>query len=177
MRKNIYFKKIGVVLAIAILLFSTTIVTASVAMQSKIRSEESDLNCFGELLWTDVEPGSIVMNTFYVENIGGALSELDWEIIEWPEWGEWYFLPPAGEDLKPNDGAIHVKVFVEVPDDWYQDYMGNITVVNTENSSDYCILTVSLSSPQSFECHYQPLLQFFLQHFPNMFVILRKIIQ
>jgi len=138
---------------------------------------EPDLNCFGELIWDDVTPGTIAKNIFYVENIGGAISMLDWEITEWPEWGVWYFLPPEGEDLLPNNGAVHVHVFVEVDDLPYRDFTGNITIVNKENTSDFEILPVTLSTPNSYENGDILLIRFLqriIKNHPNAFPIIRK---
>ena len=48
-----------------------------------------DLNCHGELKWTDVKTETEVNGSFTVENIGEAGSRLDWEISEYPDWGIW----------------------------------------------------------------------------------------
>ena len=56
-----------------------------------IPGPEPDLDCNGSLSWTDVPPGSTVEGSFEVSNIGEDGSELDWEVIEWPDWGNWSF--------------------------------------------------------------------------------------
>ena len=159
------------------MLLIATVVPLSEAGTTNVSYEDADpdLNCFGELIWNDVIPGSIVKNIFYVENIGGPISELDWEITEWPDWGVWYFLPPDGDDLKPNDGSVHVYIFVEVPDMSYQDYSGNVTIVNKDNSSDFEILPVTLSAPVNQNSIYLQLVQRILERFPNVFPILRNL--
>ena len=160
------------------MLLITTVVPLSVAETTNVSYENADpdLNCLGELIWNDIVPGSIVKNIFYVENIGGPISELDWEITDWPEWGTWYFLPPEGDNLKPNDGACTVYVFVEVDDLSYRQYSGNVTVVNKENSSDFEILPVTLSTPVNQNSIYTQVIQFIqrmIERFPNAFLILR----
>jgi hypothetical protein len=155
-----------------------TILSVSGAEITTVSYEDTDpdLNCLGEIIWNDVVPGSIVKNIFYVENIGGPISELDWEITDWPEWGTWYFLPPEGDNLKPNDGACTVYVFVEVDDPPYRHYSGNVTVVNKDNNSDFEILPVTLSTPVNQNLIYPQLIQFIqrmTERFPNAFPILR----
>jgi hypothetical protein len=140
----------------------------AIAESQTIRKAEGepDLHCFDDITWDGVKPGIIVKEIFYVENIGEPLSELDWEITEWPEWGTWYFLPPEGEDLKPNDGAIHVYVFVEIPDQPYTEYTGNVTVVNLENSSDFELVPVYLRCPMTYETPLQIFLKKLADYFP-----------
>ena len=127
---------------------------------------EPDLHCFDDITWDGISPGIIVKEIFYVENIGEPLSELDWEITEWPEWGTWYFLPPNGENLKPNDGAVHIYVFVEIPDQLYTEYTGNVTIVNLENSSDFELVPVYLRTPMTYETPLQIFLKKVIDRFP-----------
>ena len=108
---------------------------------------EPDLDCDGSLSWTDVEPGSTVTGGFIVKNIGDPGSLLDWEITEWPTWGEWTFTPSSGDDLTPEDGAVNVEVEVVAPDQQNQQFSGEVKIVNKENSSDYEIIPVSLATP------------------------------
>ncbi len=107
----------------------------------------SDLECDGILSWTEVEPGSIVTGSFSVENIGTPLSMLDWEIQSCPDWGIWTFTPSSGDDLTPEDGELIVEVEAIAPDEQNQEFTGEITIVNTDNTDDFCILPVFLATP------------------------------
>ena len=77
---------------------------------------KSDLDCEGNLGWKKVEGGSIVNGSFFVQNIGGDISFLNWRIDLFPSWGSWSFDPEYGENLNPNDGKIIVNVSVVTPD-------------------------------------------------------------
>lgn len=107
-----------------------------------------DLNAEGKLNWTDVEPGFTVEGKITVENIGDPKSLLDWEITKWPDWGNWTFTPSSGEDLMPEDGKITVEVSVVAPKEKEKNFTGHIKIINKENSSDYCIIPVSLVTPK-----------------------------
>ena len=109
---------------------------------------ESDLECTSDLTWTKVKPGTLLSKEIYVENIGGSGSLLNWEIIEWPDWGNWAFAPIEGYDLRPEDEQFTVQVFVNAPDESNEHFTGHVTVVNKENASDYEILDVSLTTPR-----------------------------
>jgi parallel beta-helix repeat protein len=108
---------------------------------------EPDLNCDGSLSWTNVQPGETVTGSFTVENIGEPNSELDWEIIEWPNWGNWNFTPMSGDDLTPEDGSVTVQVTVEAPNEQNQEFTGELKVVNSNNPGDYEIIPAYLKTP------------------------------
>jgi hypothetical protein len=110
-----------------------------------------DLDCEGSLSWDNVKPGSTVRTFFTVENIGEPESLLDWEVESTPDWGTWTFTPVSGTDLSPDDGVIIVGVTVVAPDETNVEFSGEVKVVNSANSSDYCILQVSLVN--SFNQH------------------------
>jgi len=59
-------------------------------------SAEPDLSCSGDIAWVDVTAGETVTDSFTVQNIGGAGTELDWEIESYPDWGDWTFDPDGG---------------------------------------------------------------------------------
>jgi len=107
-----------------------------------------DLNCEGELHWTEVPSGSEVTGSFILENIGDENSLLDWEVAEWPEWGDWTFNPMNGYNLKPEDGEVTVEVSVVAPDEHNKDFVGVVKIVNKGDSSDHEIITVTLSTPR-----------------------------
>jgi len=138
--------------------------------------ERADLSCEGSLSWTDVQGGSTVEGSFSVENIGDIGTLLDWEIESYPEWGIWTFNPDSGEDLTPEDGAVTVDVEVVSPDDPNKDFTGEVKIVNSGNSGDYCIIDVSLVTPVN-QHNNLPFFQRFLEHFPNAFPILRQLLR
>jgi hypothetical protein len=107
------------------------------------------LNCEGGFNLVDVKSGEIVNGSFTVENIGGPSSDLEWEIIKWPDWGEWTFKTYEGFNLKPEDGKITVDVSVVVPDEKNQVYMGNITVINKGLESDYEKIPISITTSKN----------------------------
>ena len=109
---------------------------------------ESNLFCDGSLNWDKIKPGSIVEGSFIVENIGMPDSLLNWEIIEYPEWGIWSFNPLFGDDLTPEDGSVIVNVSVVVPDIKNSEFDGEIKVVNLDNMSDNCSIPVYLKTPR-----------------------------
>jgi hypothetical protein len=114
--------------------------------KSNILPNGSDLECWGNLTWTNVEPGETVHGRFYVRN-GGSTGDLYWEIAEWPAWGIWDFgsyfpkIPPGG----------HWIAFVNVtaPNQGNQSYTGYVKVINKYNASDYGIINASLETGES----------------------------
>jgi len=137
--------------------------------------ELPDLDCYGNLDWTDVEAGSTVTGSFIVENVGAPESELDWEIESYPDWGTWAFTPDSGEDLTPEDGAVNVTVFVDAPDEPETEYFGEVRIVNTEDPSDYCIIDVSLETPVS-QISSSPIFQRLFERHPNVYLVFQKIL-
>ncbi len=133
-------------------------------------SFDSDLECKGSINWEDIGPGSTVMDNFTVENIGKTGSKLDWEIIDWPTWGDWEFSSCSGEDLEPDDGPITIDVTCTAPDKKNNEYNGKIKIINQENPDDYCYIDVFLSTPYkksfrlnilSFDLFFERLLKIF----------------
>ncbi|ENO12145.1 cysteine protease, partial [Thermoplasmatales archaeon SCGC AB-539-C06] len=121
---------------------------------------ESNLNCEGNLNWIDIKPKTTVTSNFIVENVGEALSSLDWEIVEWPSWGNWTFTPSQGNYLKPVNGPFTVNVLVKAPDDRNQNFSGVIKIINKENNSDYELIQVSLATPANKNLINSQILQF-----------------
>ncbi|MCK4364610.1 MAG: VCBS repeat-containing protein [Thermoplasmatales archaeon] len=105
---------------------------------------DADLDCDGSLSWTNVTPGETVVGSFEVSNIGDPGLELDWEIDSYPDWGTWTFDPQSGEDLTPEDGSITVNVEVIAPNEGYNEFLGEIKVVNQDDPDDYCVIQSSL---------------------------------
>lgn len=135
---------------------------------------EPDLDCDGAISWTEVKPGSTVTGSFTVENVGEALSNLDWEVSEYPSWSNWTFTPSSRDNLKPGN-VVTVEVSVLAPDEQNETFSGEIKIVNKENSSDYCIIPVSLVTPENKQSINSPILQFLekiIQRFPILEMIL-----
>jgi len=109
------------------------------------------LRCIGNLIWNDMKPGGTINSSFTLENNGNPGSEIDWEITEWPQWGEWVFTPPSGENLKTDDNPIIIQVSITAPEEKHEYFDGKVKIMNTENSSDYCILSVSLVTPKNMD--------------------------
>jgi len=107
-----------------------------------------NLECDGSLSWNKVKPGEMVNGSFTVENVGDSSTLLDWAIGEHPSWGEWIFTPETGDDLRPEDGPVIVQVSVVVPNEQNKGFTGCIQIVNRKDSSDFCMVIVSLATPK-----------------------------
>ena len=140
-----------------------------------------DLHCDGDLRWTGVKAGATVHGNFTVANIGAPSSELDWEVVDWPEWGVWTFNPKEGENLKPEDGNVTVKVAVVAPkskskifsdlNTFNNEYTGEVKIVNKEDSNDFCTINVYLkitTSKQSTSPLYLQILERIINRFPML---------
>ncbi len=137
-----------------------------------IDTDIPDLDCDGSLSWTGVQPGTTVTSSFTVENIGDPGSLLDWEIESYPEWGTWTFDPENGEDLTPEDDPITVNVEIVAPNEQNQQFNGEVKIVNTENSNDYCIIPVSLATPVNQNVMSYSILKLlgFIQYLPYLWI-------
>jgi hypothetical protein len=136
-----------------------------------------DLNCGGSLSWADVPVDTIVTGSFYIENIGDPTSLLDWEIENYPDWGTWTITPMEGYDLEPELEPFVVEVSVRAPDEKNEEFTGEVKIVNQDNSSDFCIIDVSLATPKNKPfIHNFPILSWLFERFPHLFPILRQIL-
>ena len=135
-----------------------------------------DLECHGSLDWANVTSGDTVTGSFTVENIGDSSSLLNWSVVEVPDWGNWTCEPSEGYELKPDDGEITVEVVVSAPEQQGMKFVGEIKIVNMDNSSDYDIIQVALSTPKNKVININPLfLRFLEQHF-HIFPLLQKLL-
>jgi hypothetical protein len=116
------------------------------ALAGEFIPKNPDLSCEGELIWSNKKPGSIATDNIILKNIGDSYSLLDWEIIEWPSWGEWSFSQISGNNLKPEDGEISIILSVVIPKIPKQTYPGFLTIVNKENHEDHETITISLTT-------------------------------
>jgi len=137
--------------------------------------EEPNLDCIGSLSWVNVDGGATVHGVFQVKNIGGPGSELDWEISEYPNWGEWTFTPESGENLKPEDKPITVQVTAVAPNEQNKVFEGYITVINQENPEDNDVIPVHLTTPRKRTVNL-PFLEH-IKHHLKLFQIIKLLLQ
>jgi hypothetical protein len=150
--------------------------TIPVSLETGYKIHEK-LSCNGSLSWVDVKPGATITGSFTVENIGADLTNLSWEIIDWPDWGTWTFTPSEGNHLTPEDGPITINVNVIVPKEKNSEFSGQITIVNSENSSDNDTIPVSLATPykQDHSILFD-ILQALMKRFPHAFPMLHLLL-
>jgi hypothetical protein len=134
-----------------------------------------DLECNGSLSWSNIKPGATVHGSFQVMNIGDNDSLLNWTVNNIPTWGTWTFTLSSGENITPAQGPVTVHVYVVVPKEKNAEFQGNITIVNKDNSSDYCMIPVTLTTPLSQNIEHYEFLARLLVQFPHVFPILRYI--
>jgi len=136
------------------------------------------IGCEGELRWSDITPNSTVTGTIYVKNVGDLGSKLKWKVCGNPSWGTWNFNPQSGIDLKPSDGLKAIDVTVMVPNQQNQQFSGQITLCNEEDSTDTCTIQVSLATPKN-KAIKSPFIQFLedlLQNHLHLFPLLRQLL-
>ncbi len=123
------------------------------------------LKCDGELIWEDEIAGSLVIGNFKVKNVGDSFSRLNWAVKDWPNWGEWTITPMSGYNLRPEDEEVTIDVSVLIPDETESEFLGDIIIENKEDSNNYDIISVKLTTPRSKESNLNNL-QKLLSHFP-----------
>jgi hypothetical protein len=144
-----------------------------------------DLDCSGSFSWSDIKPGATVQGDFTLANIGDPLSFLNWEITSYPSWGTWGFTPSSGSSL-PSGDSVTVHVTVVAPSEKNAQFQGDIKIVNSENTDDYCIIHVALKTPYSSVLHtwlpqrlyhfFEAILSFWYSHFHQYQTASTKII-
>ena len=148
---------------------------ATVTVKNEEEPEKNpDLECTGALHWSDITPKVTVSGEFIIENVGDSGSELSWEIVETPSWGDWTFHPSDGSGLTPENGAFTVNVLVVAPDEKEQSFTGEIKIVNSDDPSDYCSVDISLATPKAKSA--SPLFIRFLENHPYLFPLFRNLI-
>jgi hypothetical protein len=70
---------------------------------------------------------------------------LNWEVDSYPAWGTWTFAPDSG--TLPDGDWETVDVTVVAPDDPNTEFTGTVKIVNVDNSTDYCEISVYLKTP------------------------------
>lgn len=136
-----------------------------------------NLKCTGELSWDDIKPGTTVNGSFQVMNIGEPDSYLNWTIGSCPDWGTWTFTPSSGINLKPDHGAVTVNVEATTPEIKNEEFEGQVKVVNTDNSSDFCIIPVTLTTPLNHDMFYYHYFERLFEQYPHAFPILRYLLE
>jgi C1A family cysteine protease len=111
---------------------------------------DPNLESNSDITLTDVKPGRVTTTSFTIQNNGEPLSNLDWEIADYPNWGIWTFMPHSVDNLKPNVDEV-IEVSIRTPSERNQQFNGEIKIVNKENSNDFSIIQVSLSTSKSIK--------------------------
>ena len=116
----------------------------------------------GVLSWADVKPGSELTGSFTISSTGEPGSTIDWEIATWPDWGTWAFTPSSGENLTPEEGERIIEVTIVAPETKKESFAGSVKIINSDDSSDSCLIHVSLVTPK-----HQPFTPFVLRFLDN----------
>jgi hypothetical protein len=116
-------------------------------------------------IWENIKPGSTIQGNILIANHGEKNSFLDWEIYEWPDWGNWTFTPDHGVDLIPENGTQTVQITVIAPDKTDEYFSGFIKIRNRHNPDDNTKLTTSLSTPKEKVLTFFRLIEQWLSHF------------
>ena len=139
------------------------------------QAPEPKICCEGNLLWEKVKTGSTVNATFKVCNCGDEGSFLNWQFASAPSWpGAIFEIEPDSGVMLAKGDCVIVTVNVTAPAEKNKAFSGKIKMINSDNSSDFCEVDVSLTTPRArigFN-----LLEWILQKYPNMFPILRHIL-
>jgi len=106
----------------------------------------SNLECTGNLSWSNIKPGGTVHGSFQVQNVGDNGSLLNWTMNNTLTWGNWTFSPSSGEGLTPELGPVTVDVHVVAPKEKNAEFQGNLTVQNKNNASDVDTVPVTLKT-------------------------------
>jgi hypothetical protein len=154
---------------------STDSSTIPVSLHTGYKIHEK-LRCNGSLTWVDVKPRSTITGSFTVENVGAAMTNLSWNITEWPDWGDWTFTPSKGDHLTPEEGPITINVTIKAPFKRNTEFSGQITIVNSQNFSDTDTISVTLATPYQYHLTLLDILQGFMQRFPHAFPFLRLLL-
>lgn len=135
---------------------------------------ESSLCCSEDIKQNNIKPGETITDSFIVENCGEPGSELNWEITEWPTWGNWTFNPPSGSLLEGETSTVSVTI--GVPNQTNEPFTGEVKIRNIDNSSNTCLIPVSIQTPRSRTFQNTLLLGLF-ENFSYLFPILRQILR
>jgi len=131
-----------------------------------------DLSCRGSIVWkkiTDTEPLATKTGTFDVGNVGDPGSLLNWQVTAWPSWGTWTFNPSSGTGLAAGSW-ITVNATCVPPNQPNTEFTGNITVTNTNDATDICLISVSLKTVKNkvINTPFLMLLEKLVDQFPSL---------
>ena len=132
-----------------------------------IGTGEPNLECDGELIWSNANPGGTVSGNFEVGNVGESGSTLHWAVDSYPSWGIWTFTPESGT----LDAGLWQSVTAEVvaPNQVNQVYTGEVKIINADNPDDFCIISITLETPKSkavYNAFFLQLLEKLIDQFP-----------
>jgi hypothetical protein len=133
------------------------------------------IHCEGSLSWTNVNPESTVTGNFTIKNIGFKYSELNWMVTEYPSWGTWTISPKSGTGLTPDIGLITIQVSVIAPSNKNKEFTGKMKIINSDDPSEYCEISIYLKTPRSRLLD-TPFLQF-IQNHNNLFTLLQRFLK
>ena len=135
--------------------------------------DDPDIECFGSLVWTDVEPGETIFGSFQIQNIGDAGSLLNWTVNKSSiSWGIWSFNPESGKNLTPEDGKLTINVSVVAPNEKNSEFRGDLKVENQDNLLDFCLISVYLKTPSNQNLYFKLFFERIFQNLPYMYPII-----
>jgi hypothetical protein len=111
-------------------------------------------------------------------NIGDNDSLLNWTVNNTLTWGTWTFSHTSGSNVTPEQGPVTVDVHVVIPKEKNTMFQGNLTIQNTDNTSDIVTIPVTLTTTTStsYNIPFQSFWQRIFEHFPAAFPILRHLL-
>ena len=130
------------------------------------------LSASGNLQMKYQQPGSTVECEIIIKNKGMPHTELDWEIVEWPEWGTWDFEPPSGNNLMPKDGKVKIDVTIKLPNE-RKKFTGTVLVVNRNNHDDKVEIPVVISASRNRATN-NPLYNLLAQQHPVLLQLFQR---
>lgn len=101
-----------------------------------------NLDTDGILNWNSIKPGTTVIGSFNVTNIGTG--RVSWTINSPISWGNWSFNPPSGSNY--NNTITTVNVMLVVPNEENSNFEEYILVQNIYNQSDFDLVPVTLTT-------------------------------
>jgi hypothetical protein len=147
-------------------------------LQIKGDSQNADLDCEGNIVWTNVKRGATVNATFKVKNIGPPTSMLNWRVKSDPGFGVWTFTPSSGSNLAGGSSKTVIASCVAPKHRAFpanKKFTGNIEVENSDNPADTCKIPVELTTPRSRDIH-NTIIQRFIMYLRIFFPFFAQII-
>ena len=118
--------------------------------------------------------GSTVSGQIYVCNCGDGGSFLNWNIdtATTPTWGTWTFSPAEGTDVA--EGDCEVVDVTCVLTETKGTYSGTITVINSDDPTDKCVVDTSVVVPRTRSITRTFFFRFF-DNFPKFYQIFEEL--